>query len=130
MNSTQVSSKRRPHAHERPLPRAQPGRKTERRFDVESGQVFSETEVRFSRKQHSDWICEMKTPALVKKPRPNENGARSLADMAKIKVATHFGGLTADHFATVPWTMARKVWEELLLMYEAVRDLVMTTLTG
>ncbi|EXJ84951.1 hypothetical protein A1O3_05626 [Capronia epimyces CBS 606.96] len=104
-----------PHRTSRPRPTPMPPRPIgEQKYDPESGQVYSEIEVRFNRRQYSDWIGEPKTPALVKKPRPNEHGARSLADMAKVKVATQFQNLTPDHFAAVPWSIAERVWNQLV----------------
>lgn len=87
------------------------------KFDAESGQVFVEHEVPF-KKQHSDWIGEPKSPSLLKKQNPNGHGARSLADMAKIKVALSFSTLSSEHFAAIPWALAERVWEELVSMYE------------
>ncbi|OAG44123.1 hypothetical protein AYO21_01580 [Fonsecaea monophora] len=89
---------------------------TVRKFDAESGQVYSEIEVRPNRSKYVDWIGEPKTPNLVKKPPPNSIGARSLGAMARTKVASQFRNLTPEHFATVPWAIAQKVWEQLLSM--------------
>ena len=86
----------------------------EHKFDPESGQVYSEMEVRPSRNKHSNWIGELKTPSLVKKVRPNEHGARSLADMTRIKIVGQLKNLTSEHFATIPWLMAEMIWEQLL----------------
>ncbi|KIY02629.1 uncharacterized protein Z520_01094 [Fonsecaea multimorphosa CBS 102226] len=117
MKSKSESSYRRPFrsgpygsAQNRPVPTIV------QKFDAESGQVYSEVEVRPNRNKYSDWIGEPKTPGLVKKPRPNPNGARSLAAMARTKVATEFRNLTPEHFATVPWPIAQKVWDQLLSM--------------
>lgn len=90
----------------------------QQKYDAETGQMFSEVEVRVNRKQYSDWIREPKTRSLVKKPRSNEHGARSLADMARIKVASQFRNLDPEHFETIPWSVAEKVWEQLLSTYE------------
>jgi hypothetical protein len=90
----------------------------ERKYDAESGQVYSEMEVYFNRRQNSDWIGEPRTPSLIRNASPlNAKGARSLADMAKNKTATQFRNLTAEHFSTVPWPVAEKVWKELLDRY-------------
>jgi hypothetical protein len=90
---------------------------SQRKYSADSGLVFSEREVQFSRKQSVDWVKETKKSALVKKSQVNSNGARSLADMAIIKTATQFRDLTSDHFSTVPWKLADKVWQELLDKY-------------
>jgi len=87
------------------------------KFDAESGQVYQETEVRFNKRQHSDWIGEYKTPALLKRSRSNEDGPRSLFDMTKIKVARQVRGMGAQHLADVPWEVAEKIWEEIVNMY-------------
>lgn len=91
---------------------------SERRFDLEPEQVYSEIEVRPHRIALSDWLNEPKTPNLIKRPRKNEHGARSLAEMARIKLVTQFKNLTSDHFASVPWSVAEKLWEQLTSMYE------------
>ncbi|KAL2416716.1 hypothetical protein ABEF95_000300 [Exophiala dermatitidis] len=104
------------HAQKQRLSSLPPKPTIERKYDPDSGQVYSETEVRFTRKPYSDWIGEPRTPALTKKSRPNAYGARSLADMAKIKVATQFQGLSPDHFGSVPWSMAERIWKQLLSM--------------
>jgi len=87
------------------------------KFDAESGQVYQETEVRFNRRQHSDWIGEYKMPALLKRPRSNEDGPRSLFDMAKIKIARQVRRMGTEHLANVPWEVAEKIWEEIVNMY-------------
>lgn len=91
----------------------------EHKFDPESGQVYSETEVRFRRTKQSDWIGQPRGHVHGKKERSTTSGARSLADLAKIKVAKQFPSLTADHFASIPWSLADQVWEELLSMFVA-----------
>ncbi|EXJ67014.1 uncharacterized protein A1O5_09660 [Cladophialophora psammophila CBS 110553] len=117
MKFTSESSNRRPLLsgpyHSAPW---RPGPAILQKYDSESGQTYSELEVRPNRHKYSDWIGEPKTPGMVQKPPPNENGARSLAGMARIKVATQFRNLTSEHFATVPWSMARRVWDQLLSM--------------
>ena len=89
--------------------------KTTTGFDPETGQVFTDTEIRFSRKQHSDWICENKTPGLFKTHQPpNDDGARSLFDMAKNKVARNFRSLGVAHFSEgISWEVAEQLWKEL-----------------
>lgn len=84
------------------------------KFDQDSGQVFTEMEVPFNKKQYSDWIAELKTPGLLKRARNNETGARSLFEMAKNKTARQFRELDADHFELVPWSIAEKVWQEVV----------------
>lgn len=91
--------------------------KAEHKFDPESGQVFSETEVRFDRKNDSNGPKGFNKPNRAKKIRPNLYGARSLADMASIKVASQIDNLTPDHFVDVPWSTAEKIWEWLKSMY-------------
>ena len=100
---------------------------SEQKFDPQSGQVYSETEVRPDRNKTLDWIGALKTPNLIKKPQPNEHGARSLADMASIEVVSQFENLSPEHFATVPWPMAQKVWEQLQSMYDVSNSSNMST---
>jgi hypothetical protein len=95
----------------------------EKKFDAESGQVYAEVEVRINKKQFSDWVGETKNPAPMKRPRPNESGARSLAQMAKYKVATQFRSLSPEHFTALPWAMADDIWRELLSMYASYKRL-------
>lgn len=95
-----------------------PEPKFERKYDAESGQVYSQTEISFSRRQYSNWIGEPRTPSLVRKSAPVAGkGARSLADMARNKLASQFHSLTAEHFVAVPWHLAEEVWKELLDRY-------------
>lgn len=127
MNSSQSTSnpwpRRRPQLQKivRPTREArESGPAIERKYDAESGQVYSEMEVYVNRRQNSDWIGEPRTPSLIRKAAAsplNGKGARSLADMAKRKTATQFRNLTAEHFSTVPWPVAEKVWKELLDRY-------------
>lgn len=98
---------------------SEPAPAIEQKWDRESGQVYSEVEVRFQKKMYSDWIRESKSPILTRKPRPNDHGARSLAQMANHKVATQFHSLSPEHFTALPWAMAEEVWMELLSMYES-----------
>ena len=71
-----------------------------------------------SRRQRSNWIGELQTPSLLKRPTVNsERGARRLFDMAKGSVARNMGGLTAEHFSDVPWPVAERVWQEMIEMY-------------
>ncbi|KIW28509.1 uncharacterized protein PV07_08168 [Cladophialophora immunda] len=86
------------------------------KFDSESGQVYSEVEVRPHRNKYSDWIGKPRTAGVFKKPPANPTGARSLAAMSRIKVVTQFRNLTPEHFATVPWSIAQKVWDQTLSM--------------
>lgn len=88
----------------------------EHKFDPESGQVFSEIEVRFNRTKQSDWIRQPRGRGKGKKERPAGSGARSLTEIARIKVAKQFPSLTVEHFVSVPWSMAEQIWEELLSM--------------
>ena len=91
---------------------------TDQKFDPESGQVFSETEVRPSRSSQTDWIREFSTPRVVTKPVPNSRGARSLGDIARTKVVHKFHILTPEHFETVRWAVAEKIWDIVLKTYE------------
>ncbi len=91
---------------------------TEKKFDPESGLIYSEIEVRPNRNKHSDWTREFRTRHVISKPAPNARGARSLKDMASSKVVKEFHNLTTEHFATIPWTIAEKVWDQTVASYE------------
>jgi len=90
-----------------------------RKYDTESGQVFSEIEVTLGRRTTSNWIGDFRTPSLAKKPTTVNagRGVRSLADTAKNKVASEIRNLTAEHFLSVPWPVAETVWKEVLDRY-------------
>lgn len=84
-------------------------------FDLGTGQIYSETHAWVSSRQHSDWIGKLKTPSLAQHPRPNVGpGARPLAAMATIQLSQHFRELSAEHFASVPWSLAKSIWKQVL----------------
>ena len=88
------------------------------KYDTDSDQVYHETEVTVSKRQRSNWIGELQTPSLLKRPAANsEKGARKLFDMAKGSVARNMCSLAAEHFSDVPWSVAEKVWQEITDMY-------------
>lgn len=130
MKSSHVTSNQWPRPRQQPQRIVRPTRVAhvsapaiERRYDAESGQVYSEMEVHFNRRQNSDWIGEPRTPSLIRRAAPHHGkGARSLVDMAKNKIATQFRNLTEEHFLTVPWSVAEKVWKELLDQYGCRRS--------
>ncbi|KAJ9611109.1 hypothetical protein H2200_004292 [Cladophialophora chaetospira] len=82
----------------------------QKKFDPETGQVYSEIEIRPRRGKHQDWIRDFNTPHVVTKPAPNAKGARSLADIARSKVVKEFRNLTFEHFVSIPWAIAEKIW--------------------
>ena len=86
----------------------------EKAFDVESGQIYTETQVRVASKQHSDWIGEFRTPSLLKPSRPNAQGARTLLDMAKTCTVKELRSLSSEHFMMLPWSAAKGIWEEVV----------------
>jgi hypothetical protein len=92
----------------------------EQKVDRENGHVYSEVEVRPSRRNNSDWIREFSTPHVVTKPTPNREGARSLGELARTKVVNELRNLTSEHFAAVPWTLAKKIWETVVETYGSV----------
>ena len=96
----------------RPVRRHSP----EEKFDAESGQVYTETEVPFNRRQRSDWICEYKTPDLFKSRQvPSSHGARSLFNTALNQLVRNYRSLDPEHFAgVVPWEVADRLWEEIV----------------
>lgn len=91
---------------------------TKHKYDPDSGQVFSEVEVRFNSKRHVDWVKGPRNQIVSNRKSRHEKGARSLAETAIITVARHFEDLTPDHLASVPWPMAMRVWQQLVSRYE------------
>ena len=85
-------------------------------FDVHSGQVFTQTEVRANKRQRSDWIGEYRTSDLVQKKLPNANGARSLFTMAKGIVARQMRDLSWQDLSEIPWEIGEQVWNEITEM--------------
>ena len=84
-------------------------------YDPLSGQTFAESSVRVAKHQNSDWIGEYKTPSLLKRgAHYHDHGARPLQDMAKAQVARKMRGINPEHLRSMPWSMAEKVWEELV----------------
>ena len=88
-------------------------------YDADSGQVYTERFVHAPKKGKSDWINEYKTPSLVKRRRENREGAASLFDMAKAKVAREMRNLTASHFKGVSPFIGKQLWDEIEDRYEA-----------
>lgn len=84
-------------------------------FDHDTGQMYTEAQVRVNSRHHSDWIGELKTPSLARKFRETDyRGVRSLAATATTQVAYQFRELSAEHFATVPWPLGRNIWSQIL----------------
>lgn len=83
------------------------------KYSVLSGQVYREIEVQSHKKQGSNWVGALKTPAIVKNKRPNNNGARRLFDMAKAVIAREMRRVESDHFAGIPWRVAEHIWAEV-----------------
>ncbi|KAJ9502623.1 hypothetical protein H2202_001744 [Exophiala xenobiotica] len=86
----------------------------EHKYDPDSGQVFSEVEIRFNSKRHVDWVKARRGPIVSNRKSRHDKGARSLAEMAIITVARHIEDLTPDHLASVPWPMAMRIWQQLV----------------
>jgi hypothetical protein len=61
----------------------------------------------------TNWVNEYKTPSLVKRRPANREGAASLFDMAKAKVAREMRNLTASHLEVVPLSIGKKLWDEV-----------------
>lgn len=89
-------------------------------YDTESGQVYTERTVRVPNKKRINWINEYKTPGLVKRRHANKEGAASLFDMAKGKVAREMRNLTASHLKGIPSSICRKLWDEVEDRYEVL----------
>lgn len=87
-------------------------------YDNETGQVYTERMVQVPKKQKVNWINEFKTASLVKRRQANDEGAASLFDMAKAKVAREMHHLTASHLAGLPSSTGEKLWDEVKDRYE------------
>jgi hypothetical protein len=87
-------------------------------YDAESGQVYIERTASAATKPRINWINEYKTPSLVKRRRTNREGAASLFDMSKAKVARETQYLTAIHLQELPPSIGRKLWDEVTDKYE------------
>lgn len=96
-------------------------------FDIESGQVYLESHVRVGPRHHSDWIGELKTPSLAKAIYPSPEGARTLLDQAKLCAIKQVRDLRHEHFAMIPWSIARGIWEEIVARYGVVVDHTLST---
>ncbi|RMZ84158.1 hypothetical protein DV738_g787, partial [Chaetothyriales sp. CBS 135597] len=102
-----------PSRHQRGPAGLQPGRQQQTKVDTQSGLVITETSVSAVTQQHLGWIRELKTPSLAKKQGPNaSSGARSLVETARRRVVRDFQHLTAEHFASIPWGVGQKIWQE------------------
>lgn len=97
-------------------PSPSPDLTPERKFDRETGQVYSEIEVRPNRSKNHDWVREFSTPNIVVNSGPNAKGSRSLADLARSKVVKESRNLSPEHFASIPWALAEEVWEQTVKM--------------
>ncbi len=101
------------------LPRSQ-GRKSgslpsgAKTFDAETGQVYTESQVRVGSKHYTDWLRELKTPSLIKPISLSAEGTRTLLDTAKICVIKQVRSLNQEHFSMVPWSIAQCIWEEIV----------------
>ena len=87
-------------------------------YDIESGQVYTETQARVSSRHQSDWIGEFRTPSLVKPTLPNSDGARKLGDTAQTATIKQLRSLSSEHLATVPWAVAKTLWEEIIARWD------------
>lgn len=102
-----LTGARRIHAEQR-------NRATAQTFDHESGQIYNETEVYVGKRFNSDWIGEYRSPNVLKKPGPNQHGARSLFEMAKLTVADEMRSLNSEHLAVVPWSLGKQLWNQVV----------------
>ena len=84
-------------------------------YDSDTGQMYSESQVRVSSRHHSDWIGELKTPSLEKRTQPHDHGARSLFGMAKIKIAAESRNLSPEHLSMIPWAIGKQIWDDITM---------------
>jgi hypothetical protein len=69
-------------------------------------------------KKKVNWINEYKAPGLVKRRHANRDGAASLFDMAKAKLAREMSNVTASHLKGIPSSIGKKLWDEVEHRYE------------
>lgn len=128
------TSKRKPyHLNGRPRPAVSIAKpQLEQKYDPDSGQIYQEQEVRFFSKRNTDWTRERVGRGVIYKDRLPEKGTRSLADTAVFELARHCEDLTTEHFASVPWPIARRIWDRLVSRYARIsntdRDPILLTL--
>ncbi|KAJ9638094.1 uncharacterized protein PV06_04923 [Exophiala oligosperma] len=110
------TSKRKPYfLNGRPRPAVSIAKpQLEPKYDPDSGQVYQEREIRFVSKRNTDWTRERVGRDVIHRDRPPEKGTRSLAETAIFELARHSEDLTPEHFASVPWPMARRIWDRLV----------------
>lgn len=89
-------------------------------YDGESGQVYAERTVRVPLRRKVNWINEYKTPGLVKRRHANKDGAASLFDMAKAKLAREMANLTASHLKGIPSSIGGMLWNEVEDRYQVL----------
>ena len=83
-------------------------------YDHESGLVYDEFEV--AGRSLTGWINDYKTPSIVKtRNRPNDNGARSLANMVLLKLGIESQNLTVEALQMLPWAIGERIWQQILL---------------
>jgi hypothetical protein len=90
---------------------------TEEKFDAESGLQYTEATVCVGRGRTADWIGEPRTPSLIPRTKPNARGARSLAEMARLRVIQQMRNLTPEHFEVVPWLTSEGIWDQTVALY-------------
>lgn len=91
-------------------------------YDSESGQIYTERTVRVPSRKKVNWINEYKTPGLVKRRHANKEGAASLFNMAKAKVAREMSNLTASHLKGISSSIGGILWDEVENRYEVLSN--------
>lgn len=86
-------------------------------YDQDTGQMYTETQVRTVSRHHTDWIGEFKTPSLVKATRRTEDGTQRLFTIAVNAVVKQLRALDRDHFVNIPWNAAKAIWDEVIARY-------------
>lgn len=83
-------------------------------YDRDSGLTYDEFEVSAARGA-STWITDYKTPSIVRtRVRPNdEQGARSLVDMALTKLGLESQQLTSKALELLPWVIGEQIWKRV-----------------
>ena len=83
---------------------------SKRKFDVDSGQVYSELTCRM-RPMSADWVRETQGSTKgVRRFRSIGPGCASLENMAIRSVVANSSSLTPESMQDIPWLIAQKIW--------------------
>ncbi len=87
-------------------------RTLEKKFDVESGQVYSETTC-IAGPMTADWVWTTKGRAeSIRDFRSNGPGCATLEHMAIRAVIAHSSSLSMESLQDIPWLLAVNIWQQ------------------